>query len=246
MPTKPRPPKIARKKREPGVSPYNEPMSAPELAYRLAAEGLLRQQIAEVFGVDAATMRRWVRVHPEFASALQAGCDEFDSQEAERSLLRRVKGYSYIEKHYERVPVETVDEEGKTRKTLGKTLELVKTVKKAVAPDPTSIFFWLCNRAKDRWKHQRELVGSLKFEDNRQIAAPEKFLAEYLAARDHLEAEAKATAGGVSKDQAVPGNGKTGKNGGKKLADLPMDVESLLAPPEFMRRDGGNDGKTND
>ena len=85
--------------------------------------------------MDERTVYRWQHDHPEFCQALKVG-KEASGNRVEKSLYRRVVGYSYDAVKimgYEGVytPVAYVEH---------------------VPPDTTACIFWLKNRRRDLWR----------------------------------------------------------------------------------------------
>ena len=71
----------------------------------------------------------------------------------ENALLKRAKGYDYIETITDYTLSETeIDEDGKPKKII----KNVRMIKKHVAPDVGAAAFWLKNRRPDRWREKRE------------------------------------------------------------------------------------------
>lgn len=110
-----------------------------KMAYVICRSGpFTDERLGEVFnGVTAETIRNWKNEHQDFRAAIQQGKDEFDSLEAEESLWKLIKGFTYDEIH--------IDKDGKTTKP-------VRVVRKNVPPSISAIIFWLKNRNPDRWR----------------------------------------------------------------------------------------------
>ena len=123
-----------------------------EQAYIACVEGGFTDlKLARLFDVDKATVNRWKKKHPGFCDSLKKGKDEFNIQVAEASLLKRLKGFSFIE---------VTKEADKTGNMVP-----VKQVRKHVAPDTTALIFFLKNRDPERWRDKREFEGSITVED---------------------------------------------------------------------------------
>jgi transposase-like protein len=123
-----------------------------EQAYIACVEGGFTDlKLARLFDVDKATVNRWKKKYPEFCDSLKKGKDEFNILVAEASLLKRLKGFSFIE------VTEKADKTGK--------MVTVKQVRKHVAPDTTALIFFLKNRDPERWRDKREIEGTLTLED---------------------------------------------------------------------------------
>jgi hypothetical protein len=65
-----------------------------------AVFGASDKQLAEYFKVTESTLNLWKLQHPEFSESLKRGKDEFDTQNVEKSLLKRAMGYTLDGKHY--------------------------------------------------------------------------------------------------------------------------------------------------
>jgi len=99
----------------------------PKLAFWLAQAGLIDEQIAEEIGIHVDTLYEWRKVHPEFSESLKGGKATPDD-EVEAALLRRAKGFKYVEGSKEKVAL----------------------------PDTTACIFWLKNRRPGDWRDKRE------------------------------------------------------------------------------------------
>ncbi len=114
-----------------------------EIAFIFCSEnGFTDKKLALAFDTTEQTINVWKKAHPEFFESIKAGKDEFDSDNAEKSLLKRVKGFKHTEVTKE------PDDNG--------ILKVTKKVTKTVAPDPTSMIFWLKNRRPARWRDKQE------------------------------------------------------------------------------------------
>jgi hypothetical protein len=143
-----------------------------EEAYELCAEGFTDIQLSRFFKVDKQTIYNWQKEHPELFDSIRRGKDEFNCKTAEQSLLKRIKGGTYIEitremgfmedgiEEYEE-PAEGGKMVTRTRPKMVPGLVVTKKVKKKVLPDPKSIMYFLNNRSKKRWKNIKavELSG---------------------------------------------------------------------------------------
>ncbi len=109
----------------------------PALARQWRSEGASMAQIAERFGVDESSLRRWRVRYAELSAALQEGSAEAANARVEAALLKRAEGFSYEEV---------------TKVTIGKEPVRKKVVTKYVPPDINAQKFWLINRRKERWK----------------------------------------------------------------------------------------------
>ncbi|WP_085832870.1 transposase [Clostridium merdae] len=126
-----------------------------------AREGLTDEQLAEKMGVNRATLYAWKAKYPDISDALKRGKEVVDI-EVENALLKRAKGYEYLE---EKVEVE----EGPGGKV--KSRKVVQTIKQVV-PDVGAAAFWLKNRRPDIWRDKPpENAGSVNSEDDPITAA---------------------------------------------------------------------------
>ena len=137
-----------------------------EQAYKLACEGYTDRKIADFFKVRERTINNWKQDHPEFFQSLKKGKDEFDTDVIEQSLAKRASGYQYKE------VTKTISKEGKK--------VTIKEVTKEVAPDPTSIIFWLKNRRPTRWRDKQSEEAMISLEEL-LAALPKEYAAEVRA-----------------------------------------------------------------
>lgn len=112
------------------------------IAAKLALEGKIDTQIAEILGVSNATVYNWKNQFPAFLEALKLSKDIVDAKVA-KSLFDRAMGYSH--------PEEKIFYDSKSGDVV------VHETTKQYAPDPTSMIFWLKNRQPDEWRDKREV-----------------------------------------------------------------------------------------
>ena len=129
-------------------------------AEKLCSEkGYTDENLATHFKVSAKTIANWKRKYLPFLQSIKKGKDEFDTEVVEQCLLKRCKGYTYVEITRE---LQT-DYEDKIESDEGsvQTLAVTKKVTKQVVPDVTAHIFWLCNRNSKRWKNRKshEVTG---------------------------------------------------------------------------------------
>lgn len=96
----------------------------------------------------------WLKLHPDFASALARGRTEADTAAA-RSLYDRAVGFWYTEN----VPmrVKNVEYNPDTGKRVREWEEIVVTpVQKFVPGDVNALRMWLMNRQSSNWREQSE------------------------------------------------------------------------------------------
>jgi hypothetical protein len=108
--------------------------------YKLALWGAIDTQIAEIIGVDKATLNRWKSDHPSFRDSLKKGKLESDS-EIVKTLRQRALGYE--------VDDIKMSAQGD-----------VVHYDKHVPPDVTALIFWLKNRQPREWRDKQELEHS--------------------------------------------------------------------------------------
>jgi hypothetical protein len=104
-----------------------------------ARDGLTDEQIAHNMGVTAKTLYEWKKKYGKICEALKKGKEVVDV-EVENALLKRAKGFAYLEEKQE------IDAAG--RRTVTKTV-------KQVAPDVGAAIFWLKNRKPEQWREKQ-------------------------------------------------------------------------------------------
>lgn len=130
-----------------------------EVAYVVCARfGAKTEELCELFGISDRTLYEWKKRYDDFARAIQKGKDEYDTREIEDSLRNRAKGYEFTETHIERTRVR-LRRHGKFKWVPG---EKVKTITKHIPSDPSSMFFWLTNRNRERWQNLRYVKKEVK------------------------------------------------------------------------------------
>lgn len=144
----------------------------PERARKLALLGMTDAEIAEIFGIDEATLHRWKDAHPEFCESINAGKAPADAEVA-ASLYERARGYSHPDVHVALF-------EGKA---------VITPLVKHYPPDTNAASLWLRNRQSARWRERQELTGAdgapLNPPDTRP--GPEVFLAKWMAEKGAKE-----------------------------------------------------------
>lgn len=118
-----------------------------------ARDGLSDEQIAHNIGITTTTLYDWKKKYPAFSEALARGKEVVDI-EVENALLKRAKGYDYIETTSEFIS----DKNAKNKAVM----KVTKRVTRHVPPDVKAIVFWLTNR-KSEWrdKQEKELSGNI-------------------------------------------------------------------------------------
>lgn len=118
-----------------------------------ARDGLSDEQMAHNIGITTTTLYDWKKKYPAFSEALSRGKEVVDI-EVENALLKRAKGYDYIETTSELI----ADKNAKNKAVM----KVTKRVTRHVPPDVKAIVFWLTNR-KPEWrdKQEKELSGNI-------------------------------------------------------------------------------------
>lgn len=112
-------------------------------------------EICRIVKINCDTYYHWKATKPEFSEAIKKAQDDFNELalvEAERSLMRLVRGYSIQEKR-------TVSTDSGRRDENGKAIAKVKehiVTDKHVQPVPAAVIFTLINRAPDKWKNRTD------------------------------------------------------------------------------------------
>ena len=117
-----------------------------------ARNGLTDEQIAHNIGITTTTLYDWKKKYPQFAEAVKRGKEVVDIM-VENALLKSAMGYSYDEVVKERV----FDYETETSKVVE-----VKRTTKEVAPNPTSLIFWLKNRKPEAWRDTKVVDAAVQ------------------------------------------------------------------------------------
>nr|DAO00069.1 MAG TPA: terminase small subunit [Caudoviricetes sp.] len=118
-----------------------------------ARDGLSDEQIAHNIGITTTTLYDWKKKYPAFSEALARGKEVVDI-EVENALLKRAKGYDYIETTSELI----ADKNARNKAVM----KVTKRVTRHVPPDVKALIFWLTNR-KPEWrdKQEKELSGNI-------------------------------------------------------------------------------------
>ena len=107
-----------------------------------AREGLTDEQIANNMNISRSTLNEWKKKHSDISDTLKKSKEIVD-YEVENALLKRAKGYSYIE---------VTKEKCLNPLTNKYELMITKEVVKEVAPDVGAAMAWLKNRKPDKWR----------------------------------------------------------------------------------------------
>lgn len=121
-----------------------------------ARDGLSEEQIARNIGCAYSTLREWKERFPAISAVLKKG-REVVVRELENALIKRAKGYEVEE---------TTEELRFNRQTGQNELEIVKRVKKHVAPDTGAIAFALKNYAPDKFRDRKDIELSGQVDTN--------------------------------------------------------------------------------
>lgn len=128
------------------MSKYN-PDYHDDWAWSLAAMGATNEEIAEAFGVNEKTIRRWAKTYDSFGKALIEGKGISDAKVV-KSLYQRATGYDYTET---KKVVET-DKNGNIKPVK------IEETKKHVPADVTAQIYWLKNRQRSKWSDRPEFL----------------------------------------------------------------------------------------
>lgn len=136
-----------------------------EQAEKLSWLGATNEKMADFFNVSLATFKVWMNTYPDFQASVKKGREDADAAVV-KSLYKRATGYvvkEVTEDHTKKqgAPGDVVvDDEGE----LAQEIEIVPTVRvtiKEVAPDPTSMIFWLKNRRPAEWRDKKEVDANI-------------------------------------------------------------------------------------
>lgn len=117
-----------------------------------ARNGLTDEMIAHNIGITTTTFYDWKKKYPQFAEAVKRGKEVVDIM-VENALLKSALGYSYDEVVKERI----FDYETETSIVVE-----VKRTTKEVAPNPTSLIFWLKNRQPEKWRDKKNIDAAVE------------------------------------------------------------------------------------
>lgn len=117
-----------------------------------ARNGLTDEMIAHNIGISTTTLYEWKKKYPQFAEAVKRGKEVVDIM-VENALLKSAMGYKYDEVVKESV----FDYETETSIVVE-----VKRTTKEVAPNPTSLIFWLKNRKPEAWRDTKNIDAAVE------------------------------------------------------------------------------------
>ncbi|MBB4036569.1 transcriptional regulator with XRE-family HTH domain [Dysgonomonas hofstadii] len=141
-----------------------------QLAENYSLLGATDKEMADLFGISEKTFNTWKKKFPEFLQSLKKGKALADATVASK-LYNRALGYDFNEIYYEKVIVDSKDED-----CLPETLFEAKIIKKHMPPDTTAQIFWLKNRQPDKWRDRKELDAAVRLEDELESMTDEQLL----------------------------------------------------------------------
>jgi hypothetical protein len=153
---------VRGKPKNKGGRPKKYDPSKNELVYKFCLLGATDAQIADMLGVDEATVNRWKVSEPEFCKSLKRGKEEADATVAQ-SLYQRAKGYVAPD-------IITATHQGQ--------ITDIKEVEKHYPPDTTAAIFWLKNRQPKQWRDKQELDISGALDINKKTTLIDRYLSD--------------------------------------------------------------------
>lgn len=111
-------------------------------------------EICQQVKITPRTFYDWQNDHEDFAQAVQEAKDqrmELFVQEAKKSLLKKIQGYTVQEKHTTMVDSKEKDENGRSKPKIKEQ----KTVDKHFQPDTAAIIFTLTNGDPGTWRNRQ-------------------------------------------------------------------------------------------
>ena len=176
-------------------------------AYVCTSLGGRTNELADFFSISKDTVWLWQRTHASFDKAVKKGRDDFNSGRVGSVLLKRAMGYDVEEVTREYIKIDgqrlthkrvagkklSDGKPGKSRMMLVPGEKIKRTIKH-IQPSDVAIFFWLCNRSPERWKHiQKQIVehsGTVKSEvDLSKVPKEELNVVRDILARAQADAE---------------------------------------------------------
>lgn len=152
--------KVKSVEKNKGGRPTKYDPSKNDTVYRFCLLGATDVQIADMLGVDEATVNRWKISEPEFCKSLKKGKDEADATVAQ-SLFKRANGYIAPD-------IITAQKDG--------FITDIQQVEKHHPPDTTAAIFWLKNRQPKQWRDKQEIGLSGEVTVNNQQELYDKYL----------------------------------------------------------------------
>lgn len=129
-----------KKKKKPRGKPSKLTPKNVDTALKLAKKGVLDKDIAQVIGIHPQNFSAWKGSYSEFADAL-VEAREAPTKLIETALFRSAVGYTHNDEKI------FVSKHGKVTR--------VPTIKH-YAPNPTSMLFWLKNKAPKVWREMQD------------------------------------------------------------------------------------------
>lgn len=118
-----------------------------ELIFKLAARGFDDAEMAEIIGVDRATLSNWKVKYPDFFDTIKIQ-KQMSDEKVERALFERACGYVHPE-----TKAQWVQDENGGRWEYA-------DIQRHYPPDPTSMIFWLKNRQPRKWRDKTDVEHS--------------------------------------------------------------------------------------
>lgn len=144
-----------KKNRRVGRTPKYEQWLEPDNLIKLegwARNGLTDEQIANNIGINRTTLYAWKAKYTDFSNALKRGKEVIDIM-VENALLKSAMGYRYDEVVKERIYNPDTGES---------EIVEVKRTTKDVAPNSTSLIFWLKNRRPADWRDTKNIDAAVE------------------------------------------------------------------------------------
>lgn len=144
-----------KKKRRVGRTPKYKQWLEPNNLIKLegwARNGLTDEQMASNIGISKSTFYAWKDKYKEFSDAVKRGKEVIDIM-VENALLKSAMGYKYDEVVKERIYNPDTGES---------EIVEVKRTTKDVAPNSTSLIFWLKNRRPADWRDTKNIDAAVE------------------------------------------------------------------------------------
>ena len=144
-----------KKRRRVGRTPKYEQWLEPDNLIKLegwARNGLTDEQIASNIGINVSTLYAWKVKYKDFSEAIKRGKEVIDIM-VENALLKSAMGYKYDEVVKERIYNPDTGES---------EIVEVKRTTKDVAPNSTSLIFWLKNRRPADWRDTKNIDAAVE------------------------------------------------------------------------------------
>lgn len=121
----------------------------------ISADSYTIAEICKMVGISERTYYDWQSKNADFADAIKKAQDKFDELlvvEANKSLVKMIRGYTVDETRTTTADTGKKDDDGKP---IVKVKEHTVT-KKHYQPNPTLVIFTLTNKDPDNWKNRQE------------------------------------------------------------------------------------------